>query len=210
MQLELQNHHFELLPERAIFWQEEKALILSDIHIGKGMHFRKAGIPIPKELFDDDLQKLATLIERFSPVMLIVVGDMFHSHHNNEVVMFDLWRVQYPHLPIHLVKGNHDILSAQKFKELEITVHRETFVLRGFNFSHEPCHDDGQFCFSGHIHPGIRLSGLGRQVIKLPCFHFTPNTCTLPAFSKFTGLALIEPQKEDKVFAIYDNKVEEI
>ncbi len=210
MLLELLNHHFDLLPERAIYWHEEKALILSDLHIGKGMHFRKGGIPVPKGLFDDDIHKLNSLIERYQPAQLIVVGDMFHSDHNNEVVLFDLWRTQYPHLPIHLVKGNHDILSVSIFKELDIVLHPQPLVLHGFVFSHEPCHDDGIFCFSGHIHPGIRLSGMGRQIIKLPCFHFTPTTCTLPAFSKFTGLALIAPTIEDKVFAIFNDKVLEV
>src|SRR4051812_48066984 len=100
MQIEIFSHHFELLPQRAIYWKEEGALILSDLHIGKGMHFRKEGIPVPKDLFDDDLQKLNDLVQKFAPRSLLIVGDMFHSHHNNEVYLFDLWRVQYPNLPI--------------------------------------------------------------------------------------------------------------
>ncbi|MHB1176840.1 MAG: hypothetical protein ACYCZO_00750 [Daejeonella sp.] len=38
-----------LLPEKAILGQEEKTLIIADIHLGKVGHFRKAGIGIPKK-----------------------------------------------------------------------------------------------------------------------------------------------------------------
>jgi DNA ligase-associated metallophosphoesterase len=206
MQIEITGHHFVLLPQRAIFWQEEQALILSDLHIGKGMHFRKGGIPVPNEVFGDDLLTLNNLIQKFSPRSLIIVGDMFHSHYNVEITLFDLWRVQYPQLEIHLVKGNHDILPESKFKELGLTVH-ELLETDSFIFSHERCEASGKFCFSGHIHPGVLLEGLARQSLRLPCFHFGPDFCTLPAFSKFTGLYLIQPEANDKVFAVVDDEV---
>jgi DNA ligase-associated metallophosphoesterase len=206
VQIKLQNNHFELLPQRAIYWQEEESLILSDLHIGKGMHFRKEGIPIPNSVFDDDLQKLSHLIQRFSPQSLIIVGDMFHSHHNVEVNLFDLWRVQYPGLNIHLVKGNHDILSTFQWSELNILIH-DTLETNDFIFSHARCYKEKRFCFSGHIHPGVRINGTARQTLKLPCFHFTPKSCTLPAFGKFTGLYLIKPQRMDQVFVILEDKV---
>jgi uncharacterized protein len=209
LQIEIFNNHFLLLPQRAIFWEEEQALILSDLHIGKGMHFRKEGIPIPHNLFNDDLNKLNDLVLEFSPRSLIIVGDMFHSHHNNEVHLFDLWRCQYPELPIHLVRGNHDILSASHFKTLDIILH-DTLVTDRFIFSHARCKESGKFCFSGHIHPGIKLNGRSRQTLRLPCFHFTPDSCTLPAFSKFTGLALIQPVPSDKVFVIFEEKIVEV
>jgi uncharacterized protein len=208
MEIQLLNNHFELLPQRAIFWKEEKALILSDLHIGKGMHFRKEGIPIPKNVFDEDLQRLNDLVQQISPKSLIIVGDMFHSHHNNEIYLFDLWRVEYPDLPIHLVRGNHDILSDLQFKELGITLH-STLETKDFIFSHARCNHP-KFCFSGHLHPGIRLRGIGRQSLKLPCFHFTADSCTLPAFSKFTGLAIIQPVPADRVFAVLNEKIEEV
>ena len=30
-----------------MFWEEEKALIVSDLHFGKTGHFRKSGIAVP-------------------------------------------------------------------------------------------------------------------------------------------------------------------
>jgi hypothetical protein len=51
------------------------------------------------------------------------------------------------------------------------------------------------------------LQGLGKQSLRLPCFYFAKDHCILPAFSKFTGTALIDPAKNDNVFAIVENKL---
>jgi DNA ligase-associated metallophosphoesterase len=200
------DNHFELLPERAIFWKERSALILSDLHTGKGMHFRKEGIPIPKNAFDADLDKLNGIINRFSPELLIVVGDMFHSHHNNEIKLFDIWRSQYDQLAIALVKGNHDILSATHYHDMDIDL-LDTLIVDDFIFSHHLINDPGHYCFHGHIHPGIRIRGNARQTLKFPCFYFTETFCTLPAFSAFTGLYLVEPTGRDHVYAILPDRV---
>ena len=35
-----------LLPQKAIYWKQEKTLIAADVHMGKVGHFRKAGIAV--------------------------------------------------------------------------------------------------------------------------------------------------------------------
>ena len=47
-----------LSAERCIFWEEQSALIVSDLHLGKTGHFRKAGIAVPQSVFKEDLQHL--------------------------------------------------------------------------------------------------------------------------------------------------------
>ena len=210
MEITLRQQRFNLLPQRAIYWKEQQSLILSDLHIGKGMHFRKEGIPIPKQAFDDDLNTLNDLIVRHKPKQLIVVGDMFHSRHNNEVKLFDIWRAQYDELHILLVKGNHDILKKEDYRELHIEVANQ-YETEDFVFTHDSCDNTSdKFCFSGHLHPGVSIHGAARQSLKFPCFHFTPSYCTLPAFSKFTGLAIIKPKAADKVFAIVEGDIVKI
>ncbi|HKP31293.1 MAG TPA: hypothetical protein VJT83_01130, partial [Chitinophagaceae bacterium] len=61
--------------------------------------------------------------------------------------------------------------------------------------------------FTGHIHPGISISGLGRQSLKFPCYYFADQYAVMPAFSRFTGLAMIKPKEDDSVFAIVEDKV---
>ncbi|MDB5282790.1 MAG: metallophosphoesterase [Bacteroidota bacterium] len=206
MQIVIADNHFLLLPQKAIFWKEQEALILSDLHLGKVMHFRKAGIALPQGALNDELNCLSQLIDKYHPRQMIIVGDMFHSAHNAEVSIFDIWRSQFKRPDILLIKGNHDIMPARFYKEMDIEV-EETLVIDGFAFSHE-CRDDiGEFCFSGHLHPGVRINGAGKQSIKLPCFHFTSTSCTLPAFGKFTGLAMVKPLHQDKIFIILENEV---
>jgi metallophosphoesterase superfamily enzyme len=66
------------------------------------------------------------------------------------------------------------------------------------------------FTFSGHIHPGVVMNGIGKQSLRFPCFYFTKNYAVLPAFSHFTGLYKINPKKNDKVFALIENAVVKI
>ena len=54
-----------LSPQRSIFWEEEKALIVSDLHFGKTGHFRKSGIAVPQSVYEEDLQRLVDLLHFF-------------------------------------------------------------------------------------------------------------------------------------------------
>jgi DNA ligase-associated metallophosphoesterase len=210
MQITLNNNQFHLLPQRAIFWQRQSALILSDLHFGKATHFRKGGIPIPEALFTDDLKTLNKLVIIYKPQSLIIVGDMFHSHHNQEIEQFGQWRHAHPALNVNLVKGNHDILAEKKYRELNIEV-KDVYEQCDFVFSHHELKcKEPQFCFNGHIHPGVKLEGFAKQSLKLPCFHFTKTCCTLPAFSKFTGLSIITPENDDRIYAIEGNEILQI
>ncbi|MEO5943356.1 MAG: ligase-associated DNA damage response endonuclease PdeM [Ferruginibacter sp.] len=201
---------FFLNTDRTIFWQEEKALILSDLHLGKSGHFRKSGIGIPQNIFKEDMQRLFAAVQFHKPSQLIIVGDFFHSDLNKEGDLFLKWRNDIGNLPIHLVKGNHDILKRQWYEEAAIILHEKSFSLQNFSFMHDinDCSDeDEKFCFSGHIHPGIRIRGMGKQSLQLPCFYFTKKYAVLPAFGKFTGTFRIHPAEGDNVFALVENSI---
>ena len=195
---------------RCIFWEEESALILSDLHFGKSGHFRKSGIGIPQNIFKDDLQKLFSQIQFFKPKTLLIVGDMFHSSANKEIELFLKWRKDIPEITFSLIKGNHDILSKQFYKEANITVFENKLGIKEFCFVHDinsSCDDGKLFIFSGHLHPGIKLEGMGKQSVMLPCFYFGKKYGVLPAFSAFTGMAKIKPAKGDQVFALLKNEI---
>lgn len=115
------NNSFLLSAGRCIFWEEEKALILSDLHFGKTGHFRKNGIAVPQAIFKEDIQRLVAQIQFFKPVQLIIVGDLFHSHANKEMNLFVKWRNDFAQLSIKLIIGNHDILPAEWYSEANIT-----------------------------------------------------------------------------------------
>ena len=197
-----------LTAQRSIYWEEQKALIVSDLHFGKTGHFRKSGIPVPQNVYKEDLQRLVSLLNYFKPEQLIVVGDFFHSDENTELDWFKKWRSDLLHIKILLVRGNHDILKDAWYKEANIEVVEKELLIHPFLFPHDKCNDrDDVYTFCGHLHPGIYLSGLGKQGLRLPCFYFAKDHGILPAFSRFTGTALIEPRKNENVFAIVENKL---
>ncbi|HET9056232.1 MAG TPA: ligase-associated DNA damage response endonuclease PdeM [Chitinophagaceae bacterium] len=196
-----------LSPERSIYWEAQKALIISDLHFGKTGHFRKSGIGVPQTIFKKDLQRLFHLIQFFKPGQLLVIGDMFHSHENKELELFKRWRKDISQIAVKLIKGNHDVLDESWYQSAQIELFNKTLQIGNFIFTHEPQENSDGYVFSGHIHPGVRISGLGKQSLRFPCFYFSTNQAILPAFSEFTGFVSLLPAKGDKIFAIVNNSI---
>jgi uncharacterized protein len=202
-----------LHPDRVLFWEDESALILSDLHFGKTGHFRKSGIAVPQNVYKEDLQRLVSLIQYFDPRQLFIVGDLFHSRMNKELELFKRWRSDLSSVSIKLIRGNHDILDQRWYKEAGIETYEGHLTTGPFRFCHDPadCENDavngGSYTFTGHIHPGINIYGLARQSLRFPCFYFTQSYCVLPAFSRFTGTYSIRPLPDEKVFAIVNGSI---
>ena len=200
-----------LLPQKAIYWKQEKALIAADVHLGKVGHFRKAGIAVPLDMEQSDLAVLSDLIHEHQPEKIIFLGDFFHSDINADWDWFILWRSQFPNLEIILVRGNHDIIDDNYYHQLNIILHDELLV-GPFLMLHHPLTETALkntngYAFCGHIHPGVSLIGRGRQHITLPCFAFGDKQAILPSFGKFTGKVAIRSNKADRIFAIAKDKV---
>jgi uncharacterized protein len=191
---------------RSIYWEEMKTLVVADLHFGKTGHFRKSSIAIPQALYQNDLQKLFTQIQFYKPQQLIIAGDMFHSNANLELEHFKKWRNDHEQLTIQLVQGNHDILHKQWYRQMSIDVIDNLLHLQPFCFMHDikdaAYNTESNYMITGHIHPGIRIRGGGRQSLQFPCFYFSENYAVLPAFSDFTGLYAVKPLARDAVYAI--------
>lgn len=200
-----------LSAQRSLFWEEEKALVASDLHFGKTGHFRKAGIAVPQSVYREDLQRLVGLLQYFGPQKLIVVGDFFHSSANTELDWFRRWRESFAALQIVLVRGNHDILKDDWYREAAIDVVQPTLTSGPFHFSHDRCDvQEKTYGFCGHIHPGILVHGLGKQSLRFPCFYFDREHCILPAFSKFTGAVALDKTQAQAVYAVVETELVKI
>src|SRR5215813_6892535 len=133
----IHNNSFWLSADRCVYWEEEKALIVADLHFGKTGHFRKSGIAVPQTVYKEDLQRLVNQIQYFQPEQLIIVGDLFHSRHNKELELFNKWRKNFPNLTIQLIKGNHDILHDDWYSSADIVLSNEDLKVRDFHFIHD-------------------------------------------------------------------------
>jgi uncharacterized protein len=210
----INQNNFWVSPERILFWEQENTLIVADVHIGKSGHFRQAGIPVPQAVYKEDLQRLMSQIYLYKTDRLIIVGDLSHSKANKELELFTKWRKDFSLLHIDLVKGNHDILHENWYKEANIVTHPKQLLINNFLFEHEAnTKEEASFpantvyTFTGHIHPGIKLKGQAKQSFMFPCFYFGKRNCILPAFSKFTGTYRVIPEKGETVYAITGTEI---
>ena len=142
---------------------------------------------------------------------VLFLGDLFHSDYNKDWEVFGELIALYPDLRFQLVSGNHDILDKKHYERLGIIVHSQQLRLEPFIFTHEPLEEESieskLYNLAGHIHPGVRLRGKGRQSHRSACFFFGKKSGILPAFGSFTGLHTLEVKAGDQVFVIVENKV---
>lgn len=207
LEIVLQGAQIGLLPERALWWPKEKTIVAADLHWGKSGHFRKNGIAIPSAAQVKDEIRLAQLVRRYDAERLIIAGDFFHSRHNKEVENFNHWRSAHSHLHIDLIEGNHDILERGWYDALGINLHTPSLLIGPFLLTHDEPADQEHFVIHGHVHPGVRLYGNGRQSLSLSCFCVDAHRLILPAFGSFTGRHYLDPDEHDGLYAIADTQV---
>ena len=201
----IENQHLILTPDKAMYWEEKRMLILADLHLGKAAHFRKAGIPIAEWVHSKDFSRMESLIRQFTPTDVLFLGDLFHSDHNNEWHTFQQYLQSKTMIQFHLVLGNHDILPSIAYNIPNLLTYN-SLKIDPFTFTHIP-EASSQYNISGHLHPAIQMKGKGRQAVQLPCFYFGKEQAVLPAFGNFTGTAKIKIFKDAHVYVIADDEV---
>ena len=68
----------------ALFWQEQRLLVVSDLHLEKGSSFAARGVLLPPYDTVATLSRLAAVIARHDPRMVIALGDSFHDRTAHE------------------------------------------------------------------------------------------------------------------------------
>ena len=68
----------------ALFWQEQRLLVVSDLHLEKGSSFARRGVLLPPYDTVATLSRLAAVIARHDPRMVIALGDSFHDSDAHE------------------------------------------------------------------------------------------------------------------------------
>src|SRR5258708_497432 len=68
----------------ALFWEEQRLLVVSDLHLEKGSSFAARGVLLPPYDTVATLGRLAAVIARHDPRMVIALGDSFHDRTAHE------------------------------------------------------------------------------------------------------------------------------
>jgi DNA ligase-associated metallophosphoesterase len=196
-----------LLPQKVLWWPAAKTLIVADVHWGKAGHFRRHGMAIPARATARSEERLTEVVALTHPEKVIFAGDLFHSEHNAEVAAFADWAARYPHIELHLVLGNHDILGTDFYEKCRLQIHLESLFMPPFIIAHDALSTAGGLVIHGHIHPGIKLHGAARQTIAVPCFALDKKRLILPAFGAFTGCFWLQKPAFLELYAVGDEEV---
>lgn len=209
MIINIRGTEIQLLSQKAIFIVKKRILVLADMHLGKLVHFRKNGIFVPTPAVNQDLKTLIDLIEKFEPVEVVFLGDLFHSEKNTEYYHFVDTINPFTEIQFTLTKGNHDIIPKEFFNDCNVSIEQEKVLESNIVLMHQlPKHPNQDiFYIIGHIHPGYRFEGKGRQSYRFPCFHLGIHSLTLPAFGIHTGLFIPEFLETDQVYVVMNEEV---
>ncbi len=180
----------------ALFWEEERLLVVSDLHLEKGSSFATRGVLLPPYDTAATLGRLAAVIARYDPRSVIALGDSFHDREAHERLSAtdrdDLATLQTQRDWI-WISGNHDRALPS---DLGGVVAHE--VANGpIAFRHEPTGAVGEI--AGHLHPKARVSTRGRSMERR-CFASDGARAVMPAFGAYTGGLNIRDAAFSKIF----------
>ncbi|HAO95359.1 MAG: DEAD/DEAH box helicase [Roseibacillus sp.] len=201
--IQLADEQLLLLPERALWWPQQKALVLSDVHFGKSATFRANGIPVPEGESQEDLDRINRLLGRYPAQRLVIAGDFFHSPVPLISSLDALLREWLAGLTVEviLVRGNHDPACFQLIRSAE------SLAMGDLLFIHDPvAAPPDQACITGHVHPLCRIGKAGPRS-RVPCFVQSGVCLTLPAFGTFTSGSIMQRDEKTLLFPVVAGKV---
>ena len=199
-----------LLPEKALYWPAQQALLIADVHFGKAAAYRSLGQPVPQGTTRRNIAVLDELLATLPCRQLIFLGDFLHgpgSHASATLQALIDWRTRNAKLAMTLIRGNHDKRAGDPPASLNIRVVPEPLLLGPFALQHEPQPHADRHVLAGHVHPVYRPNGRGRQSLRLPCFRLGGDISLLPAFGAFTGGYLVEQDDDCRIFVIGDDEI---
>jgi uncharacterized protein len=167
----------------ALVWEEQRLLVVSDLHLEKGSSFALRGVLLPPYDTIATLGRLAGVIARHDPRMVIALGDSFHDRDAHarlsEADRGTLTALQSRRDWI-WISGNHDPALPS---DLGGVVANEV-AIGPIAFRHEPTGAFGEI--AGHLHPKARVAARGRAMERR-CFASDGERAVLPAFGAYAG-----------------------
>jgi hypothetical protein len=167
----------------ALFWEEQRLLVVSDLHLEKGSSFAARGVLLPPYDTAATLGRLSAVIARHDPRMVIALGDSFHdreAHGRLSAADRDAIAGLQVRRDWIWISGNHDPALTP---DVGGVVASEVAIGR-IAFRHEPTGAVGEI--AGHLHPKARVSTRGRSMERR-CFASDGERAIMPAFGAYTG-----------------------
>ncbi len=183
-------------PCGALWWPDRRALAVSDLHLEKGSAYASQGQMLPPFDTRAALLRIAALVERLRPALLISLGDTLHDRRASQRMSAEdalLIRSLTAACDVVWIEGNHDPappvhLGGRQAAELR---------LGPLIFRHLPTPGRAPGEVAGHLHPCARIWGRGRSV-RVRCFVGDGERLVMPAYGALAGgLNVCDPAFRD-------------
>jgi DNA ligase-associated metallophosphoesterase len=168
----------------ALWWPEERLLVVADLHFEKGSAFaaRRRGLPPPYDTAET-LRRLAAVLARRRPRTLVALGDSFHDG-GAGARMAPRDRVALEGLlagrDMIWVAGNHDPEPPEGLPG----TWQDELAIGPLIFRHVPAAGSaGAGEIAGHLHPVAKLRG----GVRRRCLATDGRRAVLPAFGAYAG-----------------------
>jgi len=173
------------LPAGALYWEDERTLLVADLHLEKGAAFAALGMLLPPYDTRATLDRLAKVIDAVRPSRVVALGDSFHRrnsaarlHADDLATLLALQRGR----EWFWICGNHDPYLPASIGGAVCA----TLTICGLTLRHEPSLAPSAREIAGHLHPVARIAGRG-AVIRRRCFATDGNRLVMPAFGAYAG-----------------------
>jgi hypothetical protein len=183
--LSFSGHEFQIIDRTALFWPEQRAVLVADLHLEKASAYAAQGQMLPPYDSHETLLRLASVIRQCGAERLFCLGDNFHDSGGEtrlEAAAAQLLSDLVQRVALVWITGNHDpdvtaTWGGRSAPEVQ---------LGGVMLRHQALEDGGLPDISGHFHPKVHICQSGRT-IRRACFVRGRRHLILPAFGSLTG-----------------------
>ena len=188
--LSFAGQEFALVQGRALYWPQERALLVADLHLEKASWYAQRGQMLPPYDSRETLERVALAVRETGARRVYTLGDNFHDSAGAD-------RLE-PHAAGMLaaltratdwvwITGNHD----ERLGPVVGGTVVEELTLAGIVLRHIARPGEALPELSGHFHPRLRVTVRGRSLAR-PCAvighgHSGGQRMILPAFGALTG-----------------------
>ena len=174
------DREMRLVQGRALFWPQEAALLVADLHLEKSSFFARHGQMLPPYDSRETLGRLAIAVRETGARRVYCLGDNFHDHAGAarlEPHAAGMLAALTRALDWVWIAGNHDGAEGSALAELEVG---------GLLLRHRATAGEIRPELSGHFHPRLTVTARGRRIAR-PCAVRSEARLILPAFGALTG-----------------------
>lgn len=180
----------------ALYWEAQRLLVVSDLHLEKGSSFAARGVLLPPYDTAATLGRLAAVIAHHDARMVIALGDSFHdgsAHQRLSSVDRETIAALQAGRDWIWIAGNHDPALPSTLGGIVAS----EVCIGPIAFRHEPTGAFGEI--AGHLHPKARVATRGRSVERR-CFASDGERAVMPAFGAYAGGLSIRDAAFAKLF----------